>query len=139
MYSRNVELAGHILALKTISLVVYPTYAEYVNFCMGFMIVDLPWLNRLLPESFNNFFDTVPMGYLFYFANMNLAAMHFFTSIFFLLFSVVAFCLCSGKKEKTEDVNLDEGKFWSTIVMRDLRSFSSTFLLSGSHLRVFHQ
>ena len=27
MYSRNIELVGHCLALKTISLVVYPTYA----------------------------------------------------------------------------------------------------------------
>ena len=49
MYSRNAELVGHCLALKTVSLVVYPTYAEYVNFCLGFMVVDLPWLNLLLP------------------------------------------------------------------------------------------
>ena len=54
MPSRNAEMVGHCLALKTISLVVYPTYAEYVSFCLGFMTVDLPWLNNLLPVSFAN-------------------------------------------------------------------------------------
>jgi hypothetical protein len=27
LYGRNVEIAGHIFALKTLSAVVYPTYA----------------------------------------------------------------------------------------------------------------
>lgn len=54
LYSRNLEIVGHVLALKTISLVVYPTYAEYVNFCLGFMVVDFPWLNSLLPAVFAN-------------------------------------------------------------------------------------
>ena len=98
MYSRNVELVGHCLALKTVSLVVYPTYAEHVNFCLGFMVVDLPWLNKLLPEVFANTFDTAPTGYLFYFVNMNLAAMHFFTVILFLTLLITAYCCLSDKK-----------------------------------------
>ncbi len=32
LIGRNIEFAGHIMALKAMSLVVYPTYAEYVNF-----------------------------------------------------------------------------------------------------------
>ena len=54
MYSRNLEFYGHVLALKSMSLVVFPTYAEYVNFCLGFMTADLPWLNNKLPDIFGN-------------------------------------------------------------------------------------
>ena len=54
LYSRNIEIFGHALALKTMSLVVFPSYAEYVNFCLGFMAVDLPWLNNMLPGVFAN-------------------------------------------------------------------------------------
>ena len=54
LYGRNVEIAGHIFALKSLSAVVFPTFAEYVNFCLGFMTVDLPWLNSRLPDSFFN-------------------------------------------------------------------------------------
>ena len=71
---------------------VFPTYAEYVNFCLGFMVVDLPWLNDLLPESFANPYDTSPTGYLFFFSNMNLAAMHLFTLLIFLSLMLAAYC-----------------------------------------------
>ena len=71
---------------------VFPTYAEYVNFCLGFMVVDLLWLNDLLPESFANPYDTSPTGYLFFFSNMNLAAMHLFTLLIFLSLMLAAYC-----------------------------------------------
>lgn len=100
MYSRNIELVGHLLALKTVSLVVYPTYAEYVNFCLGFMVVDLPWLNYYLPDSFANGFDTMPMGYLFFFRNMNMASMHFFTCIIFLTLLIIGYCCLSDKEDE---------------------------------------
>ncbi len=76
LYGRNMEIAGHIFSVKTLSMVVYPTYAEYVNFCLGFMTSDLPWLNSKLPSSFFSISDLKPMGFSFYFFNMNLAAMN---------------------------------------------------------------
>ena len=92
MYSRNCEIVGHVLALKCFSLVVFPSYAEYVNFCLGFMVVDLPWLNVMLPSAVANEFDYAPTGYYFYFTNMNLAAMHLITTVIFLLLLLLAFC-----------------------------------------------
>ena len=102
MYSRNVEIAGHVLALKTMSIAVYPTYAEYVNFCLGFMIVDLPWLNNILPEVFASPFDNAPTGYFFYFTNMNFAAMHFFTFLLFVILFVAAF-FCFSQHQDNKD------------------------------------
>ena len=125
MYSRNVELAGHCLALKTVSLVVFPTYAEYVNFCMGFMVVDLPWLNNLLPEVFANPYDLCPTGYLFFFNNMNLAAMHFFTVLIFITLLVIAYCCLSDKKEN--EIKIDDKE--KTVVNFKFRAFKE-FLLN---------
>ena len=104
-YSRNTEFVGHILALKTFSLVVYPSYAEYVNFCSGFMAVDLPWLNAMLPSSFANYYDWSPSGYLFYFRNMNFAAMHFFTVLIFLAMLIGGYFWLREPEKKKEKKN----------------------------------
>ena len=39
------QLIAHILLLKTPVFAVYPTYSELIDYCQGFMIADLPWLN----------------------------------------------------------------------------------------------
>ena len=56
------------------------------------MVVDLPWLNSLLPEALANKFDTMPSGYMFFFNNMNIASMHFFTLIIFVTLLAAAYC-----------------------------------------------
>lgn len=95
LFGRNIEIAGHLLAIKTMPLVVYPTYAEYVNFSLGFMAADLPWITKMLPESFFNTLDTMPMGYLFYFYNMNFASMQIIASSVFILLLILGYCLFS--------------------------------------------
>lgn len=95
LYGRNMEIAGHIFSVKTLSMVVYPTYAEYVNFCLGFMTSDLPWLNSKLPSSFFSTSDLKPMGFSFYFVNMNLAAMNLITCLIFLFLLFLSYCLLS--------------------------------------------
>ena len=37
------SIIPHIFSLKCGALALYPTYAEYVNYCYGFMTADLPW------------------------------------------------------------------------------------------------
>lgn len=39
---------GHVFALKVVSIVLYPTFAEYINYCYGFMTADMPWLNAFI-------------------------------------------------------------------------------------------
>ncbi len=80
-------------------LVVFPTFAEYVNFSLGFMSVDLPWLNKLLPDAFFNTHDSMPAGYLFYFTNMNLASLHLFTCLLIILLFAGSYCLLVDPKE----------------------------------------
>ena len=99
------------------SAVVYPTYAEYVDFCLGFMTPDLPWLNNLIPEnSLSNIDDDMPLGYRFYFHNMNMASMHLFTVILFIAIIFFGYCLLidSRPKElrlKDQKSTLDNYKF----------------------------
>lgn len=40
------ELAAHVLLVKSAALMVYPSYAEMVDYCWGFMVADLPWTNE---------------------------------------------------------------------------------------------
>lgn len=39
------QLIAHLLLVKSIVLMVYPAYGELINYCAGFMVADLPWLN----------------------------------------------------------------------------------------------
>jgi hypothetical protein len=38
-------MISHVLLLKTAALAVFPSYAELIDYCSGFMIADMPWLN----------------------------------------------------------------------------------------------
>ena len=98
LIGRNIEIAGHLIALKTMPLVVYPTFAEYVNFSLGFFAADLPWLSKMLPDSFFNTLDSMPMGYLFYYKNMNFAAMQLLSFTVFLVILILAYYLLSQDK-----------------------------------------
>jgi hypothetical protein len=100
LMGRNVEIAGHLFALKAMPLVVFPVYAEYVNFSLGFMAVDLPWLNSKLPSFMYNTNDFMPAGYLFYFENMNFAAMHLFTCAILVGLLVFGYCFLVDAKEE---------------------------------------
>ena len=39
------ELISHILLMKTAVFAVFPSYSELIDYCRGFMLADLPWLN----------------------------------------------------------------------------------------------
>ena len=40
------QIIAHILFLKTAALMVYPSRPELIDYCSGFMMADLPMLNR---------------------------------------------------------------------------------------------
>lgn len=54
------SIIPHIFALRCGALALYPTYAEYVNFCYGFMTADLPWLNSYFGSKLANANDVIP-------------------------------------------------------------------------------
>ena len=39
------QLISHLLLLKTPTLAVFPVYSEMINYCRGYMIADLPFLD----------------------------------------------------------------------------------------------
>lgn len=39
------QMIAHVLFMKTIVLTVFPAYNEMIDYCAGYMVADLPWLN----------------------------------------------------------------------------------------------
>ena len=66
------DIMGHIFAIKTISIALYPTYGEYINFCFGFMTADLPWINTWMGNMLSDASDYSPHGYLLYYVSMGI-------------------------------------------------------------------
>jgi hypothetical protein len=102
---RHGEIVGHILALKTIPLIIYPTYAEYLDFSMGFMTPDLPWLSYYLPKIMTNPFDLSPSGFNLFFINMNFASTQLITSLIFLFILLLCYLGLSDPSEKQINLN----------------------------------
>jgi hypothetical protein len=49
------------------------------------MAIDLPWLNKLLPDIFSQSIDTSPKGFYFFFTSMNFAGMSLVTFGIFIV------------------------------------------------------
>lgn len=77
------DIIPHIQAIKCGALALYPTYTEYINFCYGFMLADLPWFNSFFGNTLANVSDNVPSPYLMYFVNLSLV------STYLLAFSAI--------------------------------------------------
>ena len=63
----------HIIALKSCCLIMYPVFFEYINFCKGFMVVDIPWLNDFIANALTDESDHVQVPYGLFFSNMSIA------------------------------------------------------------------
>ncbi len=73
-HSRNrATLLPHIIALKSCCLILYPSHFEYISFCKGFMVVDLPWLNSMFASQLTDVSDHVQVPFGLFFQNMSIA------------------------------------------------------------------
>ena len=100
------EIIPHLLMVKTVPLVIYPTYAEYVSYGLGFMAIDLPWVNELLPSTMADPLDYAPKGFFYYFTNMNFAAMSLITFAIYLFLLGFSYLMCADSR--VEEVELKE-------------------------------
>lgn len=75
----------HILAIKCGGLVLYPTYAEYINYCYGFMAADFPWLNPLMGTNYGSSAEIIPSPYTLYYVNLSLISTYFLAIIIITL------------------------------------------------------
>lgn len=78
------QIIAHIFAIKCGGLALYPTYGEFVNYCYGFMMADLPWLNGIFGEAFGKDDDIIPGPHAMYYTSLSI------TSTYFLAIIVIA-------------------------------------------------
>jgi len=68
------NIIPHILAIKFGALALFPSFAEYINYCSGFMTADFPWLNSLFGEKLGNSMEIIPNPYAMYFTNLSVVS-----------------------------------------------------------------
>jgi len=93
------------------------------------MVVDLPWLNNLLPSTVANEFDIAPMGYFFYFQNMNLASMHLITTLIVVLILVTVYCAL--KEPKSQEVSISNEIRITNLKFKAVKEFVLNFFCFG--------
>ena len=91
------NIFGHIFALKAISISLYPTFGEYINFCYGFMTADFPWLNSWFGYELSDGSDYTPPGFLLFYQNMSIFSTYLLPLIIYL-FLLSAIYLLFKKK-----------------------------------------
>jgi hypothetical protein len=70
----NGSVIAHVLYMKCAGLAVYPAYAELVNYCEGFMLGDLPWLNSYFASQLAVPTETIPSSYRLFYISLSLAS-----------------------------------------------------------------
>ena len=73
----SVEMADimpHVLAMKAAGFLIFPTYVEFVYYCFGFMVFELPWGNsffskvmgvrkgEIVPSAYGLFYESLQIG-----------------------------------------------------------------------------
>lgn len=83
------QIIAHILLLKTPVLALYPTYAELIDYCAGFMFADLPWLNGYLADRFSDPLDSSPEPYRLFYTSLSLSSTYLLALTVLCLAAVV--------------------------------------------------
>lgn len=99
------NIIPHIFAMRCGALALYPSYAEYINYCYGFMTSDLPWLNAQFGQKMGNDSDIVPNAYTMFYTNLSMVSTYFLAliAIAVLWFGVALFSyLSESSKPKCE-------------------------------------
>jgi hypothetical protein len=60
--------------MKVPAMVIYPSFAEYINYCYGFSIIDFPMLNSYFSEKLTQQSDQCPPSYKMFYNNLNIAS-----------------------------------------------------------------
>jgi hypothetical protein len=68
------EIMAHLIILRAPALTVYPSYAELIDYCAGFMVADLPWLNDFFSRLVADPTDSSPLPYLLFYRSLSLAS-----------------------------------------------------------------
>ena len=86
---------------------VYPSYSQLISYCSGFMIADLPWLNKTFGTILSRESDTSPDPYRLFYTSMSIASTFLLPlMIISLLFLVFVILMCSFQNCKYHIKNL---------------------------------
>ena len=85
------QLTPHLLLLKTPALAVFPAYAELLDFCRGFMVADLPFLDDVFGSNLADSLDTSPDPFRIFYASLSVSA-----TFLSALIVIVALLLVAG-------------------------------------------
>ena len=72
-------------------MVIYPITFEMYQFCYGFSLIDLPWLNKFIGGYLANQADYVPNPYIMYYFNLSTVSTYCLAFILFGLLMIVKF------------------------------------------------
>lgn len=98
------EIIPHIFAIKCAALTLYPTGGEFINFCYGFMMADLPWLNQIIGDSISEPSDFTYPPYRLYYVNMNFASTYLFAFTLYAFAWFISFLIGLGFKNLKKEV-----------------------------------
>lgn len=71
------------------ALIIFPSYLELIDYCSGFMVLDLPWLNSYFAETLSDWTETLPPSYTLFYSSMNLGSTYFLPAIILLTLSLI--------------------------------------------------
>ena len=128
------QLIAHILFMKTPALMIYPSYAELISYCSGFMISDMPWLNRFFGSSLSLATDSTPFPYLLFYTSLSLASTYLLALVVIctIVLSLVATAyLC----ESTRGVIRNMGLFVYNFFLGGV-SFAALICMQGALMNV---
>jgi hypothetical protein len=126
------QLIAHILLLKTPILMIYPTYAEFIDYCQGFMIADMPWINNFFAELLSDPRDITPQPYLLFYTSLSIASTFLLPIIFMILIYTVLKVISIANKEHNQTIK-NTGLFIYNYFLGGL-SFASAACVQGAFL-----
>ena len=87
------------MAFKCGSLAIYPTFPQYINYCSGFALADLPWLNNIFGSALSNLSEYTPNPYLMQYQTLNLPSTYLLALITYGILAIVLLVIRKRWKE----------------------------------------
>jgi hypothetical protein len=90
------EIIPHILLMKVPAMVIYPSFGGFINYCYGFSLIDIPFLNSFFSLALTNQSDQSPPSFKMFYNNLNIASTYLLAFLGFsalmIFLTVYIFC-----------------------------------------------
>jgi hypothetical protein len=70
--------------MKVPAMVIYPSFAGYINYCYGFSLIDFPMANSYFSEKFTQQSDQSPPSYKMFYNNLNIGSTYIVPLLVFI-------------------------------------------------------